>query len=419
MMPKSAARASNWRGWYVTVMLSLLSAITATAVSQFSATLSQVAEQLGTDEATVAFVDAVKYFFSVSAVLIAPYLIRKYGKRAVFAAACFVFLIPQMCVPFTRDYSLFVVLKVMQGLCVMLFPLALVMIADRCAPRDIGLATALLNGFTYAGGAVGGTVAGFCLSRMGWRSSYHVISAAMLAMSLFFMLTFPKDEQTGKESSGAAADSGKDYRSVVGNKLTWLLVLAFFPTVWTVQAIWSDMIPFGRSLGFSGAQMGGVMGVSALSILTASLLSGKISDLAASRGRDRKKLRRRVAVFSLGTALIIAGVAVLLSVDLSPPNTGLFNFIVFSLSFGAAWGLGSFYSIFPEHFKDGEVAVANGFIGGLADMGMPVSPMFMAVVGIGMNRWYLAWSSCAFIAATGLFVSLVILSKAKGASEEC
>jgi MFS family permease len=408
---------ADWRGWTAALTLSLLSAVTAAATSQFSATLAQVAEQVGTTGAAAAFVDAVKYFFSVGTVLAAPYLIKKYGQLAVFAAGCLAFLIPQVWIPFNREYGLFVVLKSMQGLCVVLFPLFLVMIADRCPPRDIGLATAILTGFTYAGGAAGGMIAGICLSRASWQASYHTISAAMLLSILLSVPVFLGGKRTcrGHESAGGSVLAGGNedhknaYRFVVRNGLTWLLVFAFFPTIWTVQSIWSDMIPFGQSLGFSGAQMGGVMSVSALSILAGSLLSGKVSDLAASRGPDR--LRRRVVVFALGTVLIMAGVAVLLSADLRPPNTDLFNFVVFSLSFGAAWGLGSFYSIFPEYFKGDEVSAANGFIGGLADMGMPASPMFMAVVGIGMGHWRLAWSSCALIAATGLTFAAVILKR--------
>jgi MFS family permease len=402
---------ANGRGWAAALTLSLLSAVTAAATSQFSATLAQVAEQVGTTGAAAAFVDAVKYFFSVGAVLAAPYLIKKYGQPAVFAAGCLAFLIPQLWIPFNREYGLFVVLKSMQGLCVVLFPLFLVMIADRCPPRDIGLATAILTGFTYAGGAAGGMIAGFCLSRADWQTSYHAISAAMLLSILLSVPVFWGGKRTcrGREPAAGSEGNKNAYRFVVRNGLTWLLILAFFPTIWTVQSIWSDMIPFGQALGFSGAQMGGVMSVSALSILAGSLLSGKVSDLAASRGPDR--LRRRVVVFALGTALIIAGVAVLLSANLRPPGTGLFNFVVFSLSFGAAWGLGSFYSIFPEYFKGDEVSAANGFIGGLADMGMPASPMFMAVVGIGMGHWRLAWSSCALIAAAGLVFAAVILKR--------
>ena len=178
-------------------MLSLLSAVTAAATSQFSATLAQVAVQVGTTEAEAAFVDAVKYFLSVGAVLAAPYFIKKYGKRAVFTAGCLVFLIQQMWIPFNRGYGLFVVLKSMQGLCVVLFPLFLVMIADRYSPRDIGLATAVLTGFTYAGGAAGGMIAGFCLSRMNWQASYHAISAAMLLTILLSVPAFLGDGRIG------------------------------------------------------------------------------------------------------------------------------------------------------------------------------------------------------------------------------
>lgn len=400
---------STREGWYVTIAFSVFSALAAASVSQFSATLTQVAELLGTTKETVAFLDAVKSFFAVFSMLTAPYCIKKFGARAVFAGACFFFLMPQIAMPFTGNYTLFTVLKCVQGLNVYYFPLALLVVAQRSRPCDIGLATAVFMGATYAGGAVGGTIAGICLSVMDWRSAFHAISIPMVLISVILFFVLPKTSEEPAAGGGETKGGKGAYQFVVRNKLTWFLIFAFLPTVWTVQAIWSDMIPFGQYLGFSDSALGGVMSVSAFAIMLVSLISGKTSDWFASRGQD--KLRRRVGVFLLGTILILIGVVIMLAIDISPSDVWTFNGVVFVLSVGAAWGLGSFYGIFPEYFRGDEVSAANGFIGGCADMAMPLSPIFMAAVGIGMNRWHEAWLSCVVMAVVGFAFSMVILKQ--------
>lgn len=388
----------GWRSWYVAFICAATSAISAATAAQFSATLAPLAAKMGVTEQAIALSDPVKSVIVVIAMLTAPTMIAKKGWRFTFLAGFLTFLIPQLIMPFTSSYAVLLVLKAVQGMSALLFVLMLTLIMEWSSEENMGLATSIFTGAFYAGGVAGGTVAGFAIARWGWESSYHILSAAMVVMAAVFMLTVTSSKN-GESAETASGDNG-DYKYVVRHRLTWLLVIAFLPTVWTIQAIWADMVPFGMGIGYSETETGSVMGLSAVAIVVASVLSGKTSDFFARRSKN--KLHGRVAVFSAGMLMIIAGVVIMTMMRIAPPNITSFNFVVFLLSFGAAWGLGSFYCTFPEFFTENQATVANGFIGGIADMAMPLSPIVMAFLGIKMNLWNLAWLSCVAVAVVGL-----------------
>lgn len=403
---------SSGRGWYVAFLSALTAAISAATASQFSATLAPLATQLGVTEEAVALTESIKSVFVVLAMLIAPASIKKWGWRTTFILSGVSFLVPQLLMPFVSSFVFLAVLKGLQGFSALLFPLALGLIVEWNESKSLGLATSIFTGVFYAGGALGGMIAGFSSALWGWRFSYHLLSGAMLLMSILYLMTISSREQ----STEAAPQDNGAYRFVVRHKLTWFLIVAFLPTVWTIQAIWADMVPFGLGLGYTDTQTGSVMGLSSLAIVLGALLSGKTSDFFASLSPNR--LKARISVFAFGALLIIAGVSVTIFFKPLPPHLSLFNMVVFFLSFGAAWGLGAFYCIFPEIYNRDQVNAANGFIGGLADMAMPMSPVVMALLGIRMNRWDWAWFSCILVAMVGLVFCFKIFNHKENKTEK-
>lgn len=404
-------KKGGWLGWHISIVCALSAAVVAGCTAQFSLTLTPLAQKLGMTEAAIALSDPPSAAMVILAELIAPLVMKKFGVRATFAVSALLFIVPQTLIPYAPNYICLVALKLAQGFCAMLFPLSLSLIVAWSDERSVGLATSIFTGVFYAGGTLGGAVAGVVISLVGWEFSYHALSAAMIAMSALFLSAvrgWPDGVGAEEEAEGRGA-----YRSVVFDRRTWFLVLAFLPTIWAIQTIWADMAPFGEYLGYSEAQTGSVMGIAAAAILIAALSSGKASDWFASR--SARPLAARVGVLSAGTALIAAGVLVIVLSDLAAPNIAMFYAAVFFLSLGAAWGLGSFYCIIPEIYEGERIAVANGFAGGATDLAMPLSPTFMAIVGIGMGKWSEAWIFCILICAVGLVFSL-LAARAKPAA---
>ncbi len=402
---KFVEKKESWLGWYISIVCAFSAAVVAGCTAQFSLTLAPLAQKLGVTEAAVALSDPPSAAMVILAELIAPLVMKKFGVRATFILSALLFVIPQTLIPYAPNYFCLVALKLAQGFCAMLFPLALSLIVAWGDARNVGLATSIFTGVFYAGGTMGGAVAGGVVSLVGWEASYHVLSAAMIAMSVLFLSTVRGWPAAGEMEEETAEERGS-YRSVVFDRRTWFLILAFLPTIWAIQTIWADMAPFGEYLGYSEAEAGGVMGIAAVAILVAALASGKASDWLASR--SARPLAARVCVLSAGTVLIAIGVLVIILSDLAAPNIASFHAAAFFLSLGAAWGLGSFYCIIPEIYEGERVNVANGFAGGVADMAMPLSPTFMAIVGLGMGMWSKAWLFCIPICAAGLVFSLLV-----------
>ena len=398
-------KKETWLGWYISIVCAFSAAVVAGCTAQFSLTLTPLAQKLGVTEATIALSDPPSAAMVILAELIAPLVMKRFGVRATFAISALLFIVPQTLIPYAPNYACLVALKLAQGFCAMLFPLALSLIVAWSDPRSVGLATSIFAGVFYAGGTMGGAIAGVVISLVGWESSYHVLSVAMVVMSILFLSTV-RGWPDGAEAEEYAAEERGAYRAVVFDRRTWFLILAFLPTIWAIQTIWADMAPFGEYLGYSEAEAGSVMGIAAVAILVAALSSGKTSDWLASR--SAKPLVARVAVLSVGTALVAIGALFIVLSDLTAPNITAFYAAAFFLSLGAAWGLGSFYCIIPEIYEGERIAVANGFAGGAADMAMPLSPTFMAIVGIGMGMWSRAWLFCILICAVGLVFSLLI-----------
>ena len=397
----------EWRGWYIALISAVTAAVSAASASQFSTTLAPLAQKLGVAEDAIALSDPLKSAVVVAAMLMAPTVIKKCGWRVVYILSLLSFLIPQSLMPYAPTYSVFLGLKALQGFSALMFPLLLALIMEWNESHHMGLATSIFTGIFYAGGAVGGTIAGFATIHSGWPFSYHILSIMMTVLSVVFLLTV-SSKQAEPIEENQTEDKGA-YRSVVQSKLTWLLVIAFLPTIWTIQAIWADMVPFGLGLGYSESETGGIMGISAVAILIAALISGKVSDLF-SKG-SAHKLNARIKVLSVGIVLIALGILAMFAIDMRAPGLFAFNAVTFLLSFGAAWGLGAFYCIIPEVYEGENVTVANGFIGGVADMAMPMSPIVMAVVGIGMNQWHLAWLSCVGVCVVGLWAAYKIIKR--------
>lgn len=398
------------RGLYTAIIGAITGAVSAATASQFSSVLAPLALRLGVAEKAVALTESIKSIAVVFAMLAAPAIIRRCGWRFSFALGALTMLIPQLLMPITGSYALLALLKAIQGFSALLFPLILSLIMEWCSEKNIGLTTALFMGVFYAGGSAGGAVAGAAITRWGWQASFHMLSAAMIVTAVIFMLTVKSDRKPQLREASPRSDRNV-YKSVISFKETWLLIIAFLPTIWTIQAIWADVIPFSLNIGYAESNVGGTSSIAATAIVLAAVISGRVSDMSALRVKS--PLLGRVAVFSAGMILIITGALIMVFVNFAPPASLVFNSAIFLLSFGAAWGLGSFYCILPELFDGEQTMIANGFIGGIADMAMPLSPAAMAVLGIDLGLWDLAWFSCAVVSLVGLFFAAQFFRRGK------
>ena len=156
---------------------------------------------------------------------------------------------------------------------------------------------------------------------------------------------------------------------------------------------------------YSDLESGKLMSAISVGVIIACLVSGKLSDSLAARRSDQAGTR--LWVFAAGCAVMVLSIVVMLLADLR--NFTLFYAVVMLFSFGASWGLGCFYCILPELLDQETCAVATGFIGGCADFGMMLGPVFVGILLGSKGFWHLGWGLCAVIAAVSLLACLGLI----------
>lgn len=403
-------KPSQKKAWYIVLISALMGCSISSAFPQFSMTVTDVAAKTGLSESFLLTSDTVKSAAIVVAMLISGFMYKKFGARINFIISLIFTVLPQFLLPFVASPAIFMLLKIIQGFASLVFPVLLLIIMDVIAERQAGLATAIFNGIFYSGGGVGGTIAGFFIARSGWMSSYFAIGIIELVIGLIWLFTV-KDTTKGQVAEDETLENKDKSSSLVLLKMpvVWLLIIAFISTTFVIQAITVDMPLFSQSLGYNETETGTINTAVTIGLLAACLVSGRISDMVASRMAN--KGRARILVMAIGPVLIAISSLMLIVLDLT--SFGLFYVTALLFSFGGSWGLGTFYSILPEIFDEEKLPIVTGLAGGAGDLGMPAAPLLVGVIFGARGMWHMGWAVCIIIAALSLLACIFLLGNKK------
>lgn len=394
-------KSRKFYGWYVVGINAVIGCIMSAGFPQSSMTASYLAEAMGVTQEAVLVGDTVKTVGIVLSMMLSGIAYQRLGLKKSFILSMAAVVAPLAVTPHVTSLSVLYVLKFIQGLSSLVFPQFLVIIMDWIAEKDRGLSTAIYTGVFYGGAGIGGTFSGFVIETMGWQASFYALSLLQAAASLVWLFTVREKERPVEPLPEQRGGFG----SMLKKPLVWLLVISFIATTWSVQAISVDMSLFGADLGYGDLETGKLMSAITIGIVAACIVSGKLSDFMASRSRN--KATARIWALAVGCAVIVISVACLLLADLS--SFMVFYGLVLFFSFGAAWGLGSFYCILPELFDEETVPVATGFIGGCGDAGMTLGPVGVGILCGVRGYWGLGWGLCAAIAVASLLACLIMI----------
>lgn len=398
----------NVKGWYVVFISAFMGCTISAAFPQFSMTISNLATEMNVSEQILLASDTIKSGAIVVAMLISGFAYKKFGARITFLFALLATVIPQFIFPFTSSVTMLMLLKILQGLSSIIFPVFLLIIMDSIKKSQTGLATAIFNGIFYGGGGIGGTYAGFFIAKQGWASSFFAVGILEFIVGLIWLFTVTdpsakattQDQQLKKKKT-----EGISTKKLIAMPKVWLLIGGFFSTTFVLQGITVDMPIFSSSLGYNELETGSIMTAVTIGMIVSCLVSGKFSDMLALRMQNKAKAR--IYILMIGPSIIILSSLLLIIADLR--TFSLFYFAVLFVSFGAAWGLGTFYSILPEMFDEETLPIITGFSGGIGDLGMPLAPMVVGVA-FGFNGfWDLGWLSCAVLAVISILCCILLI----------
>lgn len=425
----------NWYGWYVVFISALIGVSMTTSFPQFTMVVGEYAEKLHITQEFLLFTDTVRSISIMGAMLVSGPIYRRLGLKKTFVCAITAMVVPQILMPHVTSALIVLALKIIQGFCSVIFPVFLITIMDWMDKSNVGTATAVFNGIFYGGAGIGATVAGFSITAFGWKGSFYVVALMALIPSILWLFTVKEKEglQPGHSAEeGESANPGhfveegesankeynrsvngkgddshreKTFQTVVGSLQSWILVICLISTVWMTQVLSVDLPLYGNFLRYDAAAVGLVMSSLSFGIFLACVVSGKISDYFA--GKSKNPATARLIVFAFGPLFTI--LAILLMFIIDGNRFPVFYAAVLFLSFAGAWGFGSFYCILPELMEKRKVEYATGFIGGIADIGMPVGPLIFGVAFGVKGLWTAAWVSCIIICLISVFGSAVLV----------
>lgn len=404
--------------WYIVFINALVGCTITASFPQFSLTVGELAQVSGLSEQILLGSDTVKSIGIVSAMLVSGFFYKKLGARGTFILALLATAVPQFLFPYITSVPSMMAAKFIQGFSSVIFPVFLLIIMEWIDDSQTGSATAIFNGIFYGGGGIGGTIAGFAIASRGWISSYYVVGILQVLFGVIWLITVKEKPHNAPHASAApvcasgadaANESGKGKTPPLGRMLgmpsVWLLCLALFSTTFALQAITVDMPLFGSALGYDQMSTGKIVTAVTIGIILSCLISGKISDFAAQRMKNKAK--GRILVLLTGPALIVLSALLLTMLPLE--RFGVFYAATLIFSFAAAWGLGTFYAVLPEIFDQNTLPIITGLSGGIGDIGMPLAPFIVGVV-FGVNGlWHWGWASCGLMALLSVAACLALL----------
>lgn len=391
--------------WYVVFINALIGCILSASFPQSSMTIVYLAEKMQVPQEVLLIGDTIKTIGIILAMLVSGFCYKKLGAKRSFILSMATLIPSLVLTPFVPNISLFYLLKFIQGLSSLIFPIFLLIIMGWMDEKNRGLSTALFNGIFYGGAGIGGTFSGFVISRFGWIESYWALGILQLFVAIIWLVTVqekPSDINSEEGKSGNVS-----FGKMLLTPVVWLLIIAFISTTWSVQAISIDMPLFGSYLGYGEMETGKILSAITIGIISACVISGKVSDLLAAKMVNKGVAR--VMVYAVGCIIIIISIVMLVLLDLT--NFMTFYFAVLVFSFGSSWGLGTFYSILPELFDGDSLPMATGFIGGCGDIGMTLAPVVVGILFGIRGYWKIGWVVCAVVALFSALACVLIINK--------
>ena len=398
--------------WLLVVSYSLLGIFFPAAVTQFSMVVNDVANALQVNRQVVLLADSTRAICLVAAMFLSGYVYKCLGLKKTMGLGLMFQILPQFVVPIAVQFQcvpMLFVLKGMQGLNAMAFPLYISTISVWMDRNYVALATAIFNGSFMAGSGIGAWIAGKIVPALGWQASFYAIGGICLIFAIPALLITEDKERPEEVKPAKSIDTKKSkkpnvYGTIVRQPLTWILCASLIANTWVCQSVTVDMSVYANSIGYNYGQTGNLMLMISVVTVVSSMVAGGVSDWFAARAR--KKTKSRCWVMGLGYAISMAG-GLMLPIASKIGFWGLAAAACLMM-FGANWGMGGFYALPVELYSAEDNVAATAFCSGASNIPNPIAPMVVGVL-LGTNgHWTAAWMTCAAVSAVSFAASLAI-----------
>jgi MFS family permease len=313
----------------------------------------------------------------------------------------------------SRRYEHLVAFRALEGLGEAFYmPASVALISAYHGPRTRSRALALHQSSVYAGTVLGGSVAGYCADRYGWRFGFYLFGGLGIALATVLVLLLREPAQEAARD-GPVGDASplEGATEVLANGMV-LLLMAVFVGANFVAMIFLTWMPsflherFGMSLTMSGVNA--TLWLQALSVLGA-LGGGWLADRWARRRRGGRMAVQALGLFAGAPLIFLTGwtrsVPVLV---LAMAGFGFFK----GLYDANIWA--SLYDVVRPQRR----ATALGLMNAVGWLGGSAAPVLVALAAerFGMGAALSATSLIYVLFGSLLVLGLVILARPAAAA---
>ena len=378
------------------------------AVTQFSMVVDDLAEIFEVNKSIILTTDTVRAVCLVAAMFFGGIISNRLGLKKTMALGISFQVIPQLLMPLAisiKSLPMLFLLKGLQGLNAMAFPLYISSIVMWMSSKYIALATAIFNGSFAAGSGIGAFIAGKIIPAFGVSASFTVIGAACGILAVpALILTHEKAED--RRIRREPVKRKGSYIPIMRMPATWFLILALTANTWVTQSVTVDMSVFTAGMGFGYSERGSLMLWVSIITVGSSIAAGAVSDYFAAK--SDKPLNARIAVMSIGYVLSFA--ASMFIVRSAGSGFVPLALTTCTMIFGASWAGGVFWSLPRLVYGSDDQVMGTAFCSGASNIPNPIAPLVVGVVLGGRGLWQLGWGTCAVISLLSL-ASLFALTK--------
>jgi MFS family permease len=210
----------------------------------------------------------------------------------------------------SRRYEHLVCFRALEGLGEAFYmPASVALISAYHGPGTRSRALALHQSSVYAGTVLGGSVAGFCADRFGWRFGFYLFGGLGIALAAVLVLFLREPDRATTDSPAGDGSPLEGAAEVLANGMV-LLLMAVFVGANFVAMIFLTWMPtflhdrFAMSLTMSGVNA--TLWLQAMSVLGV-LCGGWLADRWARRRRGGRMAVQALGLFAGAPLIFLTG----------------------------------------------------------------------------------------------------------------
>jgi len=333
-------------------------------------------------------------------------IVDRYGARIVIAGGAIVMGLGFVVISRMSALPLFYIGYVVVGVgAAGMGPVPCSAIVSNWFKRNRGLALGLMAAGIGAGGVVMAPFIGYMLSHYHWRDAYLslavILVAVVVPLALLVVRTRPSDMGLYPDDDQAPAEEATRHGEPNGaasftlnqalrTRVFWFIALAYACYGFGSGGALQTAAPYLEDVGFATATAAAILGVYGVGSTIGKVLSGRLSDIL-----------QPTRVFAIGSALLLSGILLLLTVRADSPLPMLWTCGAV-LGLGAGVWLPTLSMLTSIHFGLLHYGAVLGALNICMSLGLSLGPLLSGFVHDATGSYVSAFT----VFATLLFLAI-------------